>query len=293
MRLFVSLTVAAVLVLAATAAQALTQEEILKRRLEKMNSVDTQLRTEDQQRQDQMREATANVGSGPSKQADETLVMPSPVRQPHPEPKGGLFDQKGTPGPKGSTPAAAGTPPTSPQPTMPPMPKQAEPQPAVTPAAQSAPQPAPQPVMQPAPQPVAASPMAPPPGVGKTGARDPNTATSLAAMAAKAQAAGDNQTALTMLDEAIAADPGDPDLRNNRGNILSNLGKPKEALGDYDRAIATKTSDPAFFTNRGLAHERLGNRERACADYKKACDLGECDFFKSYKTEGNCRSTGK
>ena len=285
MRLFVSLTVAAVLVLATTAAQALTQEEILKRRLEKMSSVDSQLRTEDQQRQDQIREATANVGSGPSKQADEPLVMPSPVRQPHPEPKGGLFDQKAPTGPKASTPATAGTPPNSAPPVMPPVAKQPAPQPTESPTAQSTPQP----VMQSAPQPVAASPMASPPGAGKTGARDPNTATSLAAMAAKAQAAGDNQTALTMLDEAIAADPGDPDLRNNRGNILSNLGKPKEALGDYDRAIAAKTSDPAFFTNRGLAHERLGNRERACADYKKACDLGECDFFKSYKAEGNCR----
>ena len=60
-------------------------------------------------------------------------------------------------------------------------------------------------------------------------------------------------------------------------------------IGQFDRAIAAKTSDPAFYSNRGLAHERLGNRERACADYKKACDLGECDFFKSYKAEGNCR----
>lgn len=261
MRRFVSLTVALVLVMAATTAQALTQEEILKRRLDKMSTVDSQLRTEEQQRQDQLREATAGVGAGPSKQPDETLVMPDPVRQPHPEPKNGLFDQKTKPAPQGATPAAASPPTPKPVPSQPVMPS------------------APQPVQ--APQPPAAP--------AKTATSDPKTAASLAVMAAKAQASGDNQTALTMLDEAIAADPNDPDLRNNRGNILSNLGKPREALGDYDRAIAAKNSDPAFFTNRGLAHERLGNRERACSDYKKACDLGDCDFLKSYKAEGNCR----
>ena len=119
MRRFVSLTVAAVLVLAATTAQALTQEEILKRRLDKMNSVDSQLRTEEQQRQDQFQESTARVGSGPSKQDDETLVVPAPVRQPHPEPKGGLFDQKSSSVPKGAGSAAAPAPAASPQPATP------------------------------------------------------------------------------------------------------------------------------------------------------------------------------
>lgn len=96
-------------------------------------------------------------------------------------------------------------------------------------------------------------------------------------------------TALTLLDEAVAADPFDPDLLNNRGNVQNNRGKVKEALADYDKAITLKTSDAAYFTNRGLAHERLGNPERACTDYKKACELGDCEFFKSFKAEGHCR----
>ncbi len=108
-------------------------------------------------------------------------------------------------------------------------------------------------------------------------------------MATKAASAGDNKTALTMLGEAIAADPSDPDLYNNRGNIVSNMGKPREALADYDKAIALRGGDAVSYTNRGLAHERLGNQDKACADYKKACDLGDCDFFKSFKAEGHCR----
>lgn len=296
MRWFVSLTVALVLVTSATAAKALTQEEILKRRLDKMSSVDSKLRSEEQERQDQLRESTAGVGSGPSRQADDTLSIPAPVRQPHPEPKSGLFNAKGGATPQTKSPPVAAPAPAATQPATQPAAKPTMPQPVAAPTPVSS-QPTTQPASKPAmPQTVAApmaapqpvvTPMAPAPAA--TAGRDAKTAVSLAAMAAKAQANGDNQTALTMLDEAIAADPADPDLRNNRGNLLSNLGKPKEALGDYDRAIAAKTTDPAFFTNRGLAHERLGNRDRACADYKKACDLGDCDFFKSYKAEGNCR----
>lgn len=290
MRRFVSLTVAAILGLASTSAMALTQEEILKRRLDKMQQVDSQLRTEEQQRSDHIRESTAGVGSGPSKQSTETISIPDPVRKSHPEPKSGLFEHKAAPPatpPAKSGPAQATQPAPVAQPTpMPPA------QPAYQPAAKPAPTAGPvyQPVAQPAAQPAQAPLQQPAPvPPGRAPGSDPKTAASLAAMAAKAQANGDNQTALTLLDEAIAADPNDPDLRNNRGNIVSNLGRPREALADYDRAIAGKTTDPAFFTNRGLAHERLGNRERACADYKKACDLGDCEFFTSYKTEGNCR----
>ncbi|KHK04208.1 tetratricopeptide repeat protein [Desulfovibrio sp. TomC] len=268
MRRLVSLTLASVVILAATSAHALTQEEILKRRLDRMQQVDSQIRVEEQQRQEQMEETTAGFGIGASKPPTETLVMPDPVRQPHPEPKSGLFDPK-------TKPTAQPTPQVSSPPMAPPPAAQPAMQPQSTASAKTAP-PASPPLQQPA------GAVAPPP-------RDPKTASSLATMAAKAQASGDYQTALTMLDEAIAADPNDPDLRNNRGNVISNLGRPKDALVDYDRAIAAKTTDPAFFTNRGLAHERLGNRDRACTDYKKACDLGDCEFYKSYKSEGNCR----
>lgn len=277
MRRIVSCFIVVSLVLTATSASALTQEEILKRRLEKMRQADSSIRQEEQQRQEHMQEATSGVESGPSRQASETLSIPDPVRQPHPEPKTGLFAGKPQPA------ATAQTPPAS-QPVAAPKP--------ATPAAPAMATPAPQPMAPPAPQPAVApapQPMATPASSPAAGNRDPKAAASLAALAAKAQAAGDTKTALTMLDEAIAADSQDPDLRNNRGNLLSNSGKPREALPDYDKAIAAKASDASYFTNRGLAYERLGNRERACADYKKACDLGDCDFFKSYKAEGNCR----
>ena len=51
--------------------------------------------------------------------------------------------------------------------------------------------------------------------------------------------------------------------------------------------LAYKTKKPVV--TDFLDFSSAASRERACADYKKACDLGDCDFFKSYKAEGNCR----
>lgn len=277
MKRLLSLVLLSVLALGlASPAGALTQEEILKRRLDKMRQADPQLRTEDQQRQEQFKESTSNPGVAPSKANTETLAIPDPVRAPSPDPRGAIWQQQ--PGKAGTPAATAKTSPPAPVPQPVPQP--------VTPPAQQAPRPAvaSQPAVAPMPAPVPQPAAAPQPM-----ARDSKTAAALAAQAAKAAANGDNQTALTMLGEALAADPADPDLLNNRGNVLGNMGRSREALADYDRAIAMKSSDSAYFTNRGLAHERLGNQERACADYKKACDLGDCEFYKSFKTEGHCR----
>lgn len=254
MRLFSCVLAMLMVCITAVPATALTQEEILQRRLEKMRQAAPTIHAEEQQRQELRERDAAAVGTAPVKSAEPPLTIPDPVRPPSPEPHG-VWQGKKPAAPAPATPAAAPT------------------------RAQTPPSP---PVTQPAAVPTPAR-------ADQSPTRDPATARSLAAMAAKAAAGGDNKTALTMLGEAVAADPANPDLHNNRGNIQSNLGRFKEALTDYDRAIAMKSTDATYFTNRGLAHERLGNQEKACADYKKACELGDCEFFKSYKAEGHCR----
>ena len=288
---FLTTLVALALILAAVApAGALTQEEILKRRLEKMQQADPQMRAEEQQRKEQLETAKTQAEVKPPKDEDEKLTISDPVRRPNPEPRGGLW-QKGSAATGGSP--AASQPSVQPAASSRPVSAQAQTAPVAPRPATDAPQSTP--VQAPAQTAMSrtASPVAPgatsQPIPAKAATPNPKTAASLAEMAAKAKAGGDMQTALTMLTEAVTADPTDPDLYNNRGNVLNNLGKTKEALVDYDRAIAMKTSDPAFFSNRGLAHERLGNQERACTDYKRACDLGDCDFYKSYKADGHCR----
>ncbi|QLA16913.1 tetratricopeptide repeat protein [Desulfolutivibrio sulfoxidireducens] len=98
----------------------------------------------------------------------------------------------------------------------------------------------------------------------------------------------DHQKALELLNMATVLDPTDPDLFNNRGNTLNNLGNPKKALEDYNTAVSLKPNDPAYLCNRGVAFERLGDDQAACRDYRGACDLGDCGFYNSFKKEGRC-----
>ncbi len=97
-----------------------------------------------------------------------------------------------------------------------------------------------------------------------------------------------HKKALELLDKAVALNPTDPDIFNNRGNAYNNLGDQQKALADYDMAVSLRPGDAAALSNRGLAHERMGDDAAACRDYRAACDLGDCSFFDSFKKEGRC-----
>jgi hypothetical protein len=106
---------------------------------------------------------------------------------------------------------------------------------------------------------------------------------------ALAAAKKDNhKKALDLLSKAADLDPTDPDIFNNRGNAHNNLGDLRKALADYDTAVSLRPADAASLSNRGLAHERLGDDAAACRDYRTACDLGDCEFYESFRKEGRC-----
>ena len=83
---------------AAMPAHALTQEEILKRRLEKMQQAEPSMRTEEQERDELNRRNASEVAVPAPKPNTAPLTMPDPVRHPPaaPEPKGGLWQQPAT-----------------------------------------------------------------------------------------------------------------------------------------------------------------------------------------------------
>ncbi|NMC49861.1 MAG: tetratricopeptide repeat protein [Desulfovibrio sp.] len=153
-----------------------------------------------------------------------------------------------------------------------------------TPGAPVPPPPAPSPASpsQPGSQPAPDSLAAPPP-------EDRQRALTLFRQALAAADANDHRKALKLLDSAINLDPGDPDFFNNRGNTHNSLGNPKKALEDYAKAISLKPKDPAYLCNRGVVFEQLGDDASACRDYRAACELGDCDFYHSFKKEGRCQ----
>jgi Flp pilus assembly protein TadD len=136
---------------------------------------------------------------------------------------------------------------------------------------------------QPAPQPAPDSPSAPRP-------EDRQRALALFRQALTAADANDHRKALELLDSAITLDPTDPDFFNNRGNAQNGLGNPKKALDDYTKAISLKPRDPAYLCNRGVVFEQLGEDAPACRDYRAACELGDCDFFHSFRKKGAARN---
>ena len=211
-------------------AWALTHEEVLQRRLDRMRQADAKLQEEERNQQDRASQLPKSITDPQKAKSAEPLVIPdppTPAKQsetvpppgmPFPEPHKSVWDANAVP------PAVSKSPVTSRTGSA--APAQAAPAPADT----------------------------------KTDKRDPKTAAALAAKAAKKAKAGDVKTALALIDRAIAADPTDPDLHNNRGNILANSGQPRQALAEYDRAITMGGKSQVNTEGSGLfGHDKIGD----------------------------------
>ena len=74
---------------------------------------------------------------------------------------------------------------------------------------------------------------------------------------------------------------------NNRGDILSNLPKPKykEALSDFNRAIILDPNYDQTYYNRGVVRSHLGDKEGALSDFNKALELKK-DYAQAFCNRG-------
>lgn len=82
----------------------------------------------------------------------------------------------------------------------------------------------------------------------------------------------DNQyeRALTMYEEALAANPGHVHAMRGKARSLLQLGRFEEALAQYDRVIEAQPELGANYANRGILFDRMGRYEQAIADYDRA-----------------------
>lgn len=74
---------------------------------------------------------------------------------------------------------------------------------------------------------------------------------------------GDAEVALEVFRRAAAADPGDPDTRNNLGNALEARGLVADALAEYREAIRLAPGSAAGHRNTGLTLAGQGRHEEA------------------------------
>ena len=78
------------------------------------------------------------------------------------------------------------------------------------------------------------------------------------------------ETALQVIDDAIAQEPREPLFYGIRGQILAHRDRYAEALRAYDAAIERDTGYFEHYLGRGLAYEKLGQRARARRDLERS-----------------------
>jgi tetratricopeptide (TPR) repeat protein len=83
-------------------------------------------------------------------------------------------------------------------------------------------------------------------------------------------ARGEYLLAIQDCNDAISADPRNPQHYANRGSAYLLLNELEQALLDFDKALTLNPDDARLYYNRGLAHARKGEREMAIADYTEA-----------------------
>ncbi|WP_159081937.1 tetratricopeptide repeat protein [Paenibacillus sp. CAA11] len=86
-------------------------------------------------------------------------------------------------------------------------------------------------------------------------------------------ATGDEEKAIRLLSEAIAAEPSGY-LYERRAHLLREAGRYEEALPDLDRAAELLPENPMVWYTRGITYRRLDRLEEAAADLR-ACILHE------------------
>src|SRR5262249_54471394 len=72
--------------------------------------------------------------------------------------------------------------------------------------------------------------------------------------------------ALRLYEEALVAQPGNPELRMNYGNLLLRLERPDEAIACYRQSLSAAPGNLDAWVNLGRAEQargRLGDAERA------------------------------
>jgi Flp pilus assembly protein TadD len=85
--------------------------------------------------------------------------------------------------------------------------------------------------------------------------------------------AGNLALSLSLLDRAIAVNPGVAETHHNRGLVLSELKRPWDALASFDQATGLNPDYAVAHNSHGIALFALGRVEDALASFRRAAAL--------------------
>jgi tetratricopeptide (TPR) repeat protein len=86
---------------------------------------------------------------------------------------------------------------------------------------------------------------------------------------------GDVKTAVSLLTQAIKADPNSYSYYNDRGVAYRRSGDEEKALSDYAKALEIKPDYTPALNNRGMLYLQQGLHDKAIQDFEAALKLGE------------------
>jgi tetratricopeptide (TPR) repeat protein len=116
-------------------------------------------------------------------------------------------------------------------------------------------------------------------GGSVVGVAQSTTAAGWLAAGDRAFDSGDCESAVAAYTRAIALDPNDPALYNNRGYARMRMRQFEQALPDLDRAIELRPTYVNALMNRGDVHNYyLVDRRLAIADYDRVIALGPAAY---------------
>jgi tetratricopeptide (TPR) repeat protein len=98
-----------------------------------------------------------------------------------------------------------------------------------------------------------------------------------------------NELALEDFNKAVQLKPDYADLYNNRGVAYAKLGHYQTAIDDFSKAIDLNPDYSDALSKRGVVYLEQGNKELGCRDANRACELGNCEIFKTAQRKGDCR----
>ncbi|MCX5855720.1 MAG: tetratricopeptide repeat protein [Deltaproteobacteria bacterium] len=100
---------------------------------------------------------------------------------------------------------------------------------------------------------------------------------------------GQSKQAIRDFDQAILLKPDYAAAYFSRGLEYAGQDQYHLAIQDYDQAILLKPDYALAYRSRGLTYMISGNTPEGCSSLIRACELGDCKSYHSYKGKGICR----
>lgn len=88
---------------------------------------------------------------------------------------------------------------------------------------------------------------------------------------------GRYEESLSDFDKVIQISPDDPVAYRNRAIVYSNLGRLQDALNDYDKSLKLDPKNNQVWLNRGFVLDKLNRKNEAIENFGKSCGEGNTE----------------